>query len=96
MRSSIFWPPADDFQTCAEDRRKSPRVNRLKDVLPLALLAAAGAALVVWLIARGGNFGSDDHKRTTDRQPKLAGDLPQTPLVEGSSRKQRVDQIRTS
>ena len=43
-----------------------------------------------------GTVGGDDHKRTIDRQPKLAGDLPQAPLVERSSLKQRVNQIRTS
>ena len=48
------------------------------------------------LITPGGNVGGDDYKWTVDRQPKLAGDLPQAPLVERSSLKQRVNQTRTS
>ena len=48
------------------------------------------------LNTRGENVGGDEHKRTIDRQPKLAGDLPQAPIVESSSLKQRVNQIRTS
>ena len=47
------------------------------------------------LITHGGNVGGDDHKRTIDRQPKMAGDLPQAPLVERSSLKQRVNQTQT-
>ena len=48
------------------------------------------------LITHGGNVGGDDHKRTIDRQPKLAGDIPQAPIIESSSLKQSVNQIRTS
>jgi len=47
------------------------------------------------LITHGWNVGGDDHKRTIDRQPKMAGDFPQAPIVESSSLKQRVNQIRT-
>ena len=45
-------------------------------------------------ITPGGSLGGDDHKRTIDRQPKIAGDLPQAPLVERSSLKQRVNQTQ--
>ena len=48
------------------------------------------------IITDGGTLGGDDDKRTIDRQPKVAGDLPQTPFVESSSLKQRVNPIRTS
>ena len=41
------------------------------------------------------NVGGDDHKRTIDRQPKLAGDVTQTPIVERSSLQQRVNQTQT-
>src|ERR1700721_556340 len=39
------------------------------------------------LIAHSGSLGGDDHKRTIDRQPKGAGDLLQTALVEPASLK---------
>src|ERR1700720_1826905 len=63
----------------------------LKDVKASPLRLDLGERL----IARVGNVGGDDHKRTIDRQPKMAGDLPQAPLVEGSSPKQRVNQTQT-
>ena len=47
------------------------------------------------LITHGGNVGGDDHKRTIDRQPKITCDIPQAPLVEHSSLKQRIYQIQT-
>jgi hypothetical protein len=39
------------------------------------------------LITYGRSLGGGDHKRTIDRQPKTAGDVPQAPLVERSSLK---------
>jgi len=37
------------------------------------------------LTARTRDSGGDDHKRTVDRQPKIAGEIPQAPIVESSS-----------
>ena len=47
------------------------------------------------LITHRGSLGGDDHKRTIDRQPKVAGDLLQTALVEPASLKQSVNQTQT-
>ena len=61
-----------------EIRQPSPR---RKDVEAAQLRFDLGQRL----IARAGNWAGDDHKRVIDRQPNVAGEIPQAPIVESSS-----------